>query len=255
MNGLVRSTLLGLACMLGACVSTLPPSDKTDLAEAARIRNVLGMNYLQMGDLEKAQAELEAARRLDPDVSETYNGLGLVYAREGDWARADKNFRRSVRMDSANGQAQNDFGTFLFHQGKFEEACDRFAKASQNVGYEHRDAAFENLGLCYEQRKMTPEAKNAFFRALNLNAKLPVATLEYAEILFDEADYVHAQAGYQAYLTLMGSQPSSARGLWLGWRLARWSGDQNKLASLALALKHLYPQSPEYASYLKVVGN
>ncbi|NNM52097.1 MAG: type IV pilus biogenesis/stability protein PilW [Pseudomonadales bacterium] len=251
----MRAILVGVFLMLGACVSTLPPSNKMNLADAARIRNVLGMKYLQMGDLEKAQAELEAARRLDPDVTETYNGLGLVYAREGDMARAEDNFRKSVRMDSANGQAQNDFGTFLFHQGKLEEACERFAKASQNVSYEHRDAAFENLGLCYEQRSMTPEAKNAFFRALNLNAKLPVASLEYAEILFDESDFVHAQAGYQAYITLMGTQSPSARGLWLGWRLARWSGDQNKLASLAMALKHLYPQSPEYASYLKMVGN
>ena len=42
-----------------------------------------------------------------------------------------------------------------------------------------------------------------------------------------------------------------ARGLWLGIRLERIYGDTDALASYELALKHLYPDSPEYKAYLQ----
>jgi type IV pilus assembly protein PilF len=41
----------------------------------------------------------------------------------------------------------------------------------------------------------------------------------------------------------------SARGLWLGIRLAREAGDLNDEGSYALALSNLYPDSVEYQAY------
>lgn len=43
--------------------------------------------------------------------------------------------------------------------------------------------------------------------------------------------------------------PSSARQLWLGIRLQRILGDKNKQASYELALRNLFPGSPEYKAY------
>ncbi len=51
---------------------------------------------------------------------------------------------------------------------------------------------------------------------------------------------------YDTYRTVVRQQ--SARGLWLGIRLARESGDRDAEGSYALALSNLYPKSPEYRS-------
>ena len=44
------------------------------------------------------------------------------------------------------------------------------------------------------------------------------------------------------------ARPTS-RSLWLGVRLSRVLGDQDQLSSYALALKNLFPESPEYRLY------
>lgn len=41
----------------------------------------------------------------------------------------------------------------------------------------------------------------------------------------------------------------SARGLWLGIRLARETGDRDAESSYALALVNLYPDSVEYQAF------
>lgn len=241
---------LGMLC-LGGCVLQTLPSDKTDLAQAAHIRNAIALQYLQMGDPGKAESELNAAIKLDSHVPQIYNSLGLVYEDEHDAVNADKNYRKALWMDSQNGQFNVDYGSFLFRQGRFAAACEHFHKAADNLDYDRRDAAFENLGLCYEQEHDLTKAGEYFQRALALNGKLPVATIEYANLLFDQGDTVRAARGYARFLVLIHGHAQSARSLWLGIRLARLRGDAVTAASYAETLHQLYPQSPEYGLYLQ----
>ena len=44
----------------------------------------------------------------------------------------------------------------------------------------------------------------------------------------------------------------SARGLWLGIRLARETGDRDAEGSYVLALSNMYPDSAEYQSYKRI---
>ena len=246
----MRAILLIVATLsLSACIMQKLPSDKTDLAEAARIRNAIALQYLQMGDPGKAESELNAAIKLDSHVPQIYNSLGLVYEDEHDPRNADKNYRKALWMDRHNGQFNVDYGSFLFRQGRFSEACEHFHKAADNLDYDRRDAAFENLGLCYEQQHDLTKAGEYLQRALSLNGKLPVATIEYADVLFEQGDTVRAARGYARFLVLIQGHPQSARSLWLGIRLARLHGDDATVASYAKTLQQLYPQSPEYALY------
>ena len=45
----------------------------------------------------------------------------------------------------------------------------------------------------------------------------------------------------------------SARGLWLGIRLARESGNANDESSYVLALTNLYPDSTEFEAYKRTL--
>lgn len=238
-----------VVAMLGGCMVETVPNDKMNLQEAARTRSALAMKYLQDGDIEKAQAQLQKALDSDPDSVEAYTGLGLVYEQEGDARKAEKNYRKALRLNSDNPQTHNNYGVFLFKQGRYEDACEHLALAAQNINYDHRDSAFENLGRCYVQRNDKDKAEQAFMRALRMNDSLVIADLEYSALLFDKGEYEKAHQGYQHFLVLNKDNPQSAKSLWLGIRLERIFGNKNALASYELALKRLYPASDEYHQY------
>ena len=60
-----------------------------------------------------------------------------------------------------------------------------------------------------------------------------IALLEVAEIQFDAQDLENAGKYYDTYRTVARTQ--SARGLWLGIRIARAKGDRDAEGSYALA--------------------
>jgi type IV pilus assembly protein PilF len=87
-----------------------------------------------------------------------------------------------------------------------------------------------------------------------------IALLEVAEIRFDAGDLENAGKYYDTYRSVVRRQ--SARGLWLGIRLARETGDRNAEGretgdrnaegSYVLALSNMYPDSAEYQSYQRI---
>jgi type IV pilus assembly protein PilF len=74
-----------------------------------------------------------------------------------------------------------------------------------------------------------------------------IALLETAELRFKVADYPSALRYYDTYRSAIRQQ--SSRGLWLGLRIARETGDRDAEGSYALALRNLYPESTEYEAY------
>jgi type IV pilus assembly protein PilF len=60
-------------------------------------------------------------------------------------------------------------------------------------------------------------------------------------------DFKTAGTYYDTYKRVARQQ--SARGLWLGIRLAQATGDRDAEGSYALALSNIYPDSAEYQAY------
>lgn len=78
-----------------------------------------------------------------------------------------------------------------------------------------------------------------------------IALLEMASIEYEEGNWEMASRYLENYQMLVRRQP--ARALWLGVRLAQKLDDEDALASRALALRNLYPDSAEYQAYEKAV--
>ena len=108
-------------------------------------------------------------------------------------------------------------------------------------------ASRRDLGLCREQLFNPQGAEEAFVRALAMDRTNSIALLEMAQLRFDVGDTFNARKYYNTYRSVVRQQ--SARGLWLGIRLAREAGDLNDEGSYALALSNLYPDSVEYQAY------
>ena len=89
-------------------------------------------------------------------------------------------------------------------------------------------------------------AKGSFEYALNLSPRLASASLELADMYFQQRDYASAKKHLDQFSS---SSKHTPRSLWLGIRIERVFENKDKEASYALALKNLHPYSKEYLDY------
>jgi type IV pilus assembly protein PilF len=238
-----------------ACTIKEPSQDRLsqnrDPGRAIEINIELGMRYLKAGDLLSAHRVLNRAYEIDQESPAINNALALLYRAEGDQTMVEKHYQTALATDPAYSVARTNYGVFLFEQGRYAEALTHFELAAQDYQYANRFQVYENMGLCYLAQNDIASARGYFQRALQINPKLPISMLKLAEIAFLQKNTPLAEQYLQKVGEMVRSSPAQ---LWLGIRIYRELGDQNRVASLALALKNLYPDSPEYRAYSESVA-
>ncbi|KGE04991.1 type IV pilus biogenesis/stability protein PilW [Pseudohaliea rubra] len=238
-----------LGLLLAGCITeretvyTNPPAPD----EAMRQRVELARSYIGQGNWEDAKRNLKIAVNLNDREPEIYEAFALVYQSTGEWELAEENFRKAISLDRDFSRARNNYAAFLFGEERFAEAEEQLERVIKDSLYEARPQAFVNLGLCRKALDKPVLAEEAFVRALSMDRSNRIALLELAELRFDAGDYVRAGDYYTGYRAAVRRQ--SARGLWLGIRLAAATGNRDAEGSYALALRNLYPDSPEYAAW------
>lgn len=246
-----RFAVLPLLVLLSACtVQEFPDERRADLSAGARDRVAIASEYLQSGENERALLHLRKAISLDPKSAEAHNLMAILLEKEGDPKGAEKHYRRAISLRADYSQANNNYGVFLFKRGEYKNAAEHFERAAGDLGYALRASSFEGLGRSALKLEDVERAESAFLRALRIDAALPLANLEMADINLQKANLAAARAYYQRFLKVTEKQPQTARSLWLGIRIERRLGDKDALASYELALKRLYPDSPEYKTYM-----
>jgi type IV pilus assembly protein PilF len=229
-------------------VFTQPPSPE----KALKQRVELARQYIGDGNWEYAKRNLKQAANIDPQNAEVHEAFALVYQATGEYELAEEHFERAIRLDSAFSRARNNYAAFLYSRKRYAEAEEQLEHVVKDPLYTARTQAFVNLGLCRLQLQKEEDAEQAFRRALAMDRSNSVALLESAILRYDAGDYAQAEKYYGIYRTAVRQQ--SARGLWLGIRLAREEGDRNAEGSYAMALRNLYPGSAEFQAYQRAQG-
>lgn len=240
------------ALLLSGCVTVEDPSSlerNRDPDKAVEVYTKLGVKYLQKRDMENAARTLKRAYDIDPDSAIVNNALALFYTVENEPEQVIKHYEAALKEDPGFSAARNNYGAYLFEQKRFRDAIKQLEIAVKDYRYTRRFQSFENLGVCYLETGDLEQAEKAFKRALQLNPRLPRSMIEMAGLRFARGDYLAAEA-YLNQLDKVGVKPS-ARQLWMEIQISRIKGDKNKLASLELALKNLFPLSAEYKAYLE----
>lgn len=250
-TGRLRGGAVALAftMLLGGCITTTEGgfTEKADPAEALELRVELARKYIGDGDWENAKRNLQTAYDMDPKNAEVHEAFALVYQSTGEFEMAEESYRDAIRLNRKFSRARNNYAAFLYSRERYEEAEEQLEYVVKDTLYPARPQAFVNLGLCREQLFDAQGAEEAFQRALTMDRGNRIALLELAQLRFDAGDYATSGRYYATYRNVVRQQ--SARGLWLGIRLARETGDPDAEASYALALSSLYPNSAEYAAY------
>lgn len=241
--------ILVSALLLSACITTTDSvfTEKADPQKALERRVELARKYIGDGNWEDAKRNLRLAYEIDPNNAEVHEAFALVYQSTGEFELAEQSYKTAIRLDKTFSRARNNYATFLYSQERYKEAEQQLVLVTQDTLYKGRPRAFVNLGLCRNQLFDAQGAEEAFRRAVTMDRTNAIALLELAHLRFDAGDFDTAQRYYDTYRTVVRQQ--SARGLWLGIRLARETGDRDAEGSYALALSNLYPNSPEQQAF------
>jgi type IV pilus assembly protein PilF len=215
--------------------------------EALERRVGLARQYIGEGDWENAKRNLQLAADIDANNAEVYEAFGLVYQSTGEYELADMSFLRALRADPQLSRARNNYAAFLFSMGRYEEAEREFELVTTDSLYRARPIAFINLGLSRLRLGDTAGAEQAFTRSLSMDRRNPIALLEMGYLRLQDGAADDAERYYGVYRTAVPRQ--SPRGLLLGIGIAAARGDADALSSYELALRNLYPDSPEYRNY------
>lgn len=227
---------------LAGCVTetTGPEPASTDARVQAQLN--LARGYLESGDRSRVREPLERALEINPRSADALGLLGVYYQGEEEFALAEQYYRRALRADARHAASLNNFAVLLFSQERYREALVPLRTLVRDTTYRARDVAFENLGLTELRLGQQAEAQAAFTRALSLNPDLPLSHLELADLAFKAGDLPTAASHYDRFRALARQFP---RSLCLGIDLARAQGDADQRASYEIALRNLYPDSPE----------
>lgn len=245
----VAGLLLVLVC--AGCVTTTdrvftdPPAPE----KALERRVQLARQYIGEGDWDNAKRNLAQAAAIDDSNPEVHEAFALVFQSTGEKELAEQSFRKAIQLNRKFSRARNNYAAFLFAEQRYREAEQELEQVVQDPLYAARPRAYMNLGLCRLQLDKPEAAEQAFARALSMDRTNTVALLELAILRLQAGDYDSAGRYYGVYRTAVRRQ--SARGLWLGIRLAQATGDRNAQSSYELALGSLYPDSPEYQAFLQ----
>jgi len=247
-------TVLVLAGLATGCISTTTGNR----AEAAPDRGLeqrvtLARSYIGEGNWDDAKRNLRIARDIDPNAAQVHEAFALVYQSTGELELAEESFKATLRADRNLSRARNNYAAFLYQQGRYREAVEQLEIVVRDSLYEARPQAYINLGLARLQINDYTKAEDAFRRSLSMRPQEPLALLELADVMQQRGADEQAMRFYTEYRAAVTQQ--SARGLWLGVRLARALGDRNAEASYVLALRNLYPDSNEHAAYQRMMAN
>ena len=211
----------------------------------------LGVGYLKNGEYTRAKENLNHALEIDPRSAPAHAALALVFNFEQEYNQAAKQYRLALRSDPKFTRARMNYGVFLYTQGHYNKAIDQLEIAAEDQFYVERPTVFENLGICYLHVGEKKKAEDAFVKSVALNPRQPRALLGLAEIRYDQQDYASSRDLYRQFEKV---SRDNARSLWLCVRLSKVFRDSDRQASCAMALRNIYPASPQFKQYQKMVG-
>lgn len=242
------SLLLGTA--LSACVTT---EDRVFTADTSPERAVearvnLAMKYYRDNDMDAARRHLDTAMKIDSRAPSVHNALALIFSREGDERLAEKHFKKAISLDSKYSPARNNYAAFLYQLERYPQALKQLKHVANDELYDGRILALGNMGRVQQKLNDSDGARKTFRRILNIDSRNLLALQELAHLEYDQKNYNLSAALYDKYRAISPQQ--SARALLLGIRLSETITNNNARASYVMALKNLYPTSPEYKRFV-----
>jgi tetratricopeptide (TPR) repeat protein len=147
------------------------------LAEHPRFmlaHNEIGVQYMRMNELGKADAALLEALKIEPEAFTPLVNRGIVLFMQKRYGEAEPGLRSAVRINGDSAVAHYFFGQVLANLGKFVEAEKELVTALRTGGPEMREA-YRLLAIIYSYSGDKERAAGALETYLKLAPNAPDA--------------------------------------------------------------------------------
>lgn len=244
------ASMLAALALLSAC-GTAPTEDTADGVAArkrAEVHLQLAVGYYARGQFDVAQDEIRRALQIDPNNVDSYNVQGLIYMSQAQPRLAEGSFQRALRISPDNPEVLNNYGWFMCQSGREREALEQFAKILQHRAYPNQARVLNNAGICSVRLMDLTGAEAYFVKAFELDPGSQAINTNLADVYYRRDQLPRAQ--FHLNRALKADNPA-ADTLWLAVRVERKLGNEALANGYANQLRRRYPQSPEFAAYLR----
>lgn len=242
----IRVCIAGIFFFITGCTTTPETTVATVYNEkpqnAAENYAYLGRQYLFQNSLDLAEARLQHAIQLDPELPAAHHDLAVVYTKMGNFDAADEQYRIALKLAPLDYTIIYNYATLLYNQGRYSEAETQLLALVANPNAENRAQAYEALGLIALKKDATEQAEGYFGQALGIAAELPRTLLELARLSMNAGRLPLANSYLQRYQEIVRDTPE---GLWIGILLGRAQGNSEMVADYSQRLRVKFPDSPQ----------
>lgn len=149
-----------------------------------------GLVELQRGNFRRARQLLTRARRINPDVAQPHHGLGVLAERERRPDVAAKHYTEALAVDPGFAPARANLARVLFEAGRFEHARIQFKRMTEVAP----DDAIGFVGLAESllQLGRVEEAEDVVARASRRFPKSPELVILTARSLLRQGEAARA---------------------------------------------------------------
>jgi type IV pilus biogenesis/stability protein PilW len=157
---------LVFVCVMSGC-STKQDSGGSNLQIVRNATSSLSiaLAYLQLGNTEKAEPNLQKALNESPQSGAVYLGYALYYQQIGDYEKAEAAFFQA-RQYSPRSLIPQDFVTYLCRKGEYESATSHYSSVVSVAGERVNKSLLIGLAECYYQQEYWAEAEEAYLVSL-----------------------------------------------------------------------------------------
>jgi Tfp pilus assembly protein PilF len=189
------------AMWFGKVFRAAPPEDRSshvaaDLPSSSRAHYNYGTALQQVGRVDEAEREYNAALRLDPNYAKAQVNLAAIYISRSKLDGAKKYYERALQIEPSAGEVRAGYAYLLERLGQADEARSEYEKA---IRFSPRSARLlYTYGAFLDQRGELDAAIAQYQRALEIDPNLADAHSELATALVTRGDPQKAKAHYLA---------------------------------------------------------
>jgi type IV pilus assembly protein PilF len=218
-----------------------------DKEKAASTRLSLGLRYLSQDDYEKAKFNLDKAYGHLPNNENVLRGFAWYYEQVSETELAEEYYKRALKVNDKNPALLNQYGVFLCRNNRLQESLKLFEASLTILSNKDVGGTYENAATCSLMAGEVEQAEAMFRKALNHNPRQRDSLLGMAVIEYEKGRYNRTRSYLSRYELIADHSP---RSLWLAIRTESKMGNMNLVASYAIKLDQLYPDSQQNADYL-----
>jgi tetratricopeptide (TPR) repeat protein len=169
--------------------------------------HLLGVAYLQLNDLERAEALVARAIELSPRNADFLSNYGIVKQKQGDSVAAEASFNKALKLNRRHADSLLNLGVMYRSDGRLVEALDCFRRAAS---CRPSAVALANIGSTLCDLGRFDEAIKSLDEALKLDENYAQALVNLGSACLARG---YLDRAVSAYTTALTRDPSSFQAL------------------------------------------